>query len=435
MTEQTHARVKPLIGLAYILLLLGLVALSVAAYQRSFPWQRTLPVTLTTTQAGLQLNPRSDVKLKGVVVGQVESVASDGRVVTLRLALDPAKTALIPYNVDASIVPKTLFGEKQVNLIPPRAQAGRRIEAGDMIRQSAKSVEFGELYTNLQGVLETLQPAQLSLALNSLAEALRGRGAQLGDTVDLLNTYLRGLNPHLPSLVSDIRKLAATSDIYADAAPDLLRTLDNTSAISAELLVPHERPLADFLRQNVAASDELTDLMHRSGQTLVTLTHQANPVLDVLAKYSPELPCLFDTLVLSNKAFNNVLGGQGPFLSADIDLVVQRSPYKYPKDLPSRPSSSANNDTLPAGIPNWEPHCAAVPSQLRDLPDRGPYELAIQDPVAPAPSDEPGDGGLDGGERPPADSRDGRVGTADQMPDTANLPPLPLMMGEKVNGR
>src|SRR5258708_16809704 len=137
MAERVHAGAKPLLGLVYLLVLLGLVALCVVAYQRAFPWQRMVPVTLTTAQAGLQLNPRSDVKLKGIVVGQVDSITSDGRQATLHLSLDPAMTHLVPADVDASIVPKTLFGEKQVNLIPPPRGSATPIEARDVIRPSS----------------------------------------------------------------------------------------------------------------------------------------------------------------------------------------------------------------------------------------------------------------------------------------------------------
>jgi len=429
MAEQAHSRAKPLIGLIYLLVLLGLVALCVVAYQRAFPWQRMVPVTLTTAQAGLQLNPRSDVKLKGIVVGQVDSITSDGRSATLHLALDPTKTHLIPAEVDAEIVPKTLFGEKQVNLIPPPGRSATQIAAGGVIRQSAKSVEIGELYTNLQGVLETLQPAQLSLALNSLADALQGRGAELGTTVSALNTYLAGLNPHLPTLVHDINALASTSDVYAEAAPDLLRTLDNASAISADLLVPHEQSLSDVLRKSITASDEVTDLVNRTDDTVIRLTGRARPVLELVARYSSELPCLFDTLVLGNKAENHVLGGQGPYLSASIDLLVQRLPYRYPEQLPANRSSAGNNETLPAGIPNWEPHCAVVPTQLRGLKDVGPYELATQGPVAPALSGAP-----DESQRALTDSLGGQLlGVPPaQVPGTAQLLLVPFVMGGTV---
>jgi phospholipid/cholesterol/gamma-HCH transport system substrate-binding protein len=429
VAERAFARAKPVIGLVYLLVLIGLVGLCVVAYQRAFPWQRMVPVTLTTAQAGLQLNPRSDVKLKGIVVGQVDSITSDGRQATLHLSLDPAMTHLVPADVDASIVPKTLFGEKQVNLIPPPGGSATPIAAGDVIRQSSTSVEIGELYTNLQGVLETLQPAQLSLALNSLADALAGRGAELGTTVSALNTYLAGLNPHLPTLVHDINALAATSDVYADAAPDLLRTLDNASTISADLLVPHEQSLADVLHKTIIASDEVTDFVHRTDDTVITLTGHSRPVLDLLARYSSELPCLFDTLVLGNKAENHVLGGQGPYLSASIDLLVQRPPYENPEQLPANRSSAGNNETLPAGIPNWAPHCSVVPTQLRGLHDVGPYELATQGPVAPALSGAP-----DESQRTLTDSLGGQLlGVPPaQVPGTAQLLLLPLVMGGKV---
>lgn len=374
MTQRAHSGAKPFIGLGYILFIVGLIVLSILAYQRALPWQRQVEVSLTTAQSGLQLNPRSDVKVKGVVVGQVDSITSDGHHATLHLSLDPMKTHLIPAEVDASIVPKTLFGEKQVNLLVGPHRAGRSIADGDVIRQSSKSVEIGELYTNLQGVLQTLQPAQLSLALNSVADALQGRGAKLGNTVSQLNTYLAGLNPHLPTLVHDITALADTSDIYADAAPDLLRTLGNAGTISSDLLVPHERSLAEMLHGTGTASDEVTDLVHRAGPTVVDLAEDARPVLGLGARYSPELPCIVSTLMLANKSLNHVLGGQGPYLSASIDLITQRPPYQLPKQLPANPSSAGNNATLPVGIPNWEPHCPVVPTQLRGISDVGPYQ-------------------------------------------------------------
>jgi phospholipid/cholesterol/gamma-HCH transport system substrate-binding protein len=390
MAERYDSRATPFIGLVYLLVVAGLVALSVATYRKDFPWQRGTTVTVVTAHAGLQLNPRSDVKLNGLRVGEVAAVSSDGHTATVVLHLDPEQARLVPANVDAAIVPTTLFGAKYVNLIFPPGNHGPPIADGAVIRQSSTAVEIGQLYTHVEGVLQTLRPDQLSSALGALAQALDGRGRQLGDTAALLNTYLTGLTPHLPTALHDVHQLAAVADIYAEAAPDLLTTLDNTSAISTDLLLPHQRSLGWLLTTTTDASDRLRDLIARSADPVTTLTADARPILGLLARYSPEFPCLVSTLNVANAAVDHVVGGEGPFLTATVDLFTQQPPYTYPKDLPSNPNSSANNAGLPRGVASWAPHCTAIPSQLRDLRDIGPYGVQTRAPVASARPAGPG---------------------------------------------
>lgn len=372
----------PLVGLGYLAAVLVLVLLAVASYTKDLPWQRGVEVSVLTAAAGLELNPHSEVKVKGVTVGEVSAITSDGRTATVHLRLDRAGAHLVPAGVDASIVPKTLFGEKYVNLIPPAGPAGQPILAGAVIRQSSTSVEVGELFTHLDAVLRALRPDQLSVALGSLAGALRGRGGQLGDTAATLATYLGGLNPRLPELVRDVQRLGDTASIYAGAAPDLLRTLDNGSAVSNDLLTAHEDDLARLLVGGLDATDRLTDLVDRSGKPLLRTADRARPILDVLADYSAEFPCLIQALNTTNAAVDQIAGSRGPFFSAGTDVVVSRRGYRAPGDLPTNPSSTANDDTLPQVVPSWGPHCTVIPSQLRDVKRVAPFELRERLPIA-----------------------------------------------------
>ena len=75
-------------GVAFVALLGGALTLSVLPYRKAFT-----PVTWVTLRAdhtGLQLNPGADVKLRGVVVGEVrDDRQPTGSGARLRLALDP----------------------------------------------------------------------------------------------------------------------------------------------------------------------------------------------------------------------------------------------------------------------------------------------------------------------------------------------------------
>ena len=87
-------------------------------------------VTLETDTAGNQLQEASDVKVRGVIVGDVREVNASADGATIELAINPDYLDQIPADVSARLLPKTLFGERFVALELPenaeRRAAGRR---------------------------------------------------------------------------------------------------------------------------------------------------------------------------------------------------------------------------------------------------------------------------------------------------------------------
>ncbi|MGZ6806962.1 MAG: MlaD family protein, partial [Mycobacteriaceae bacterium] len=99
---------RQLLGLLFVVVLVGGLVLTVLIYQKKFT--SDVMVQLTTDSIGNQLLSEADVKVNGLIVGEVRNIAdSDGKV-TLSLALQPDKVKLIPRNVTARFLPKTLFG-------------------------------------------------------------------------------------------------------------------------------------------------------------------------------------------------------------------------------------------------------------------------------------------------------------------------------------
>ncbi|MFC6931998.1 MlaD family protein [Actinomadura yumaensis] len=110
-----------LLGLSMVVVIALLLALTVALFNKALT--PVLRVKVEAERAGLQLLPRSDVKVRGLIVGEVRSTKATENGAVLNLAIDPDKAKLIPSNVQARLLPKTLFGEKYVDLEIP-AQAG-----------------------------------------------------------------------------------------------------------------------------------------------------------------------------------------------------------------------------------------------------------------------------------------------------------------------
>ena len=375
---------RPLLGLTYIAVIALLLFTSVQTFRKAMPWQGALEVTLTTATPGLELNPLSDVKLQGLRVGEVREVTSNGRDAVIRMAIDEDKADLIPANVDARIVPKTLFGEKYVDLLVPADPTKDRISDGDEIRQSTTSVELGELFTQLSSILRALRPEQVSTVLNSLARSLDGRGATLARTAVELERFLGKLGPHLGTLSHDLRQFARTADIYADSAPELVRILGNAASISDDLLVPKEQEFGEFLDSVITTANTSTDVLRENTERLVTLSGRARPVLKLLDTYSIVLPCVLDTLHVLDNVATHATGARGSYINLRVDLVTARKPYTYPDDLPSNPLSDANVNNLHRFVPSWEPHCPDLAESLYSVKPAKPFSMTGTTPVPPS---------------------------------------------------
>src|SRR3954464_6846967 len=114
----SSSTVRALAGLATVLVLVGLVVFSIGMFRGDFG--QTVPVTVVSDRAGLVMNPEAKVKMRGVQVGQVESIETgpDGKAI-LHLAMNPDQLKDIPSNVAVDITSSTVFGAKFVQMAAP----------------------------------------------------------------------------------------------------------------------------------------------------------------------------------------------------------------------------------------------------------------------------------------------------------------------------
>ncbi|WP_067285422.1 MCE family protein [Streptomyces jeddahensis] len=346
-----------LYGIVFLAVLALLLSLSVAVYQQVFT--SVVRISLQADTLGNQLDPRADVKLRGLLVGEVRSVHSDGEKATLDIALKPKYVAYIPADVRARLLPKTLFGEKYVDLVPPRHSTARPIQAGDVITQdrTRAGIELQKLMNDLLPLLRTVKPGELNATLSAFADALEGRGDRIGDNVVRLDRYLRRLNPHMPSIKEDISRFADVAELYSEAAPDLMEILRNTVTTS-RTIVEKQNQLAAALTSTATAAHTADDFLGANGDRLITLGRVSRPTLALFARYSPEYPCLLEGLVRQDKAAEESFKG-GRF-HITLEVVRQRDPYE-PGEEPRYAERSGPNCR---GLPH--PQVPAPPVKLND---------------------------------------------------------------------
>ncbi|WP_229051906.1 MCE family protein [Aeromicrobium sp. Leaf350] len=307
--------VTKVLGIGFLALMLFFLWLTFAFFNKTFV--DTDDVTLETSKAGSQLPQNADVKLRGMIVGEVTGQEVTDTGVILTLGMNPDLIDQVPAGVTAQILPKTLFGEKYVALIPPENDGGRSLKAGDTITKADVPIELEDVLNNLYGLLEAVEPAELSTTLTAVSTALEGRGEQLGDTLVQLNSYLTEINPEIPQAVDDLVALGEVSDVYAAALPDLARVLEN-SVVTGNTIVEKDAQLSAFLASTTTLANTLTTFFATSGQDLVDLNANGRRGLYQAGRYSVTFPCFFNALDVAIPRFDSVLRDNAVHINLEI---------------------------------------------------------------------------------------------------------------------
>ena len=280
-------------GIGFLALVVLAVYMTYAVFTKQFSDYDE--VTLESSKIGLSLPTRADVKIRGVIVGEVLEVQTDGDGAALTLGLYPSTRETIPANTSALILPKTLFGEKYVSLQVPEDPAGP-IEPGATIERADVALELEEVLNDLFPLLRTIKPAELNYTLTAIANALEGRGEKIGESFETLDAYLKRQNPEMPALLDSIDKLGDVSAVYNSVIPDLNRLLRNTVTTTGTL--ESKRAELQALFTDVAGFSRTTkQFLSKNGDNMIRVANQGARILPMVARYAPEFECLFDGLV------------------------------------------------------------------------------------------------------------------------------------------
>ena len=287
-----------ILGVVFLVLVMAGVYLVYGIFTKSFVSYDK--VSLQTSTIGLQLPKRADVKIRGVIVGEVLDATSNTDGATLTLGIYPSQLDTIPANVTGSIVPKTLFGEKYVSLVVPAQPASGHIEPGATISRTVVATEVEKVLADLYPLLRAVQPAEINKTLNALATALEGRGEKIGHNLEVVDSYLKRINPQIPALVEDLKLTSQVSDVYSDVLPEIATILRNTITTTGTL-EDREAKLNALFVDVASFSDTARTFLQDNGDNMIRLGQVSAPQLRVLSKYSTEFPCLTGGIVNAGK--------------------------------------------------------------------------------------------------------------------------------------
>jgi virulence factor Mce-like protein len=352
--EVAFDRPRTVAGLVTLIVVAGIVGLCVTLFRGDFA--KTSPVTVLSPRAGLVMDPDAKVKMHGVQVGKVSSIEErpDGQA-AIHLAMDNARLPLIPANALVDIASTTVFGAKFVQLIDPAQPSSQSMHAGQILDATHVTVEFNTLFRQLTATLSKIDPAKLNETLGAIASAFNGRGKEFGQALADLDTALAKVQPSLPALSHDIAVAPAVINAYADAAPDLLNIVANTTQVS-QTVVEEQHNLDAFLISAIGLADVANDVVGTNRQPLTDVLRLLVPTTDLTNQYNQAINCGLGGIGLLAK----IPPSENPGIDISASFILGVERYRYPKNLPRVAASGGS-------------HCADMSLPVLPFAKRPPF--------------------------------------------------------------
>lgn len=281
MSAPSARTVNMLTGAITMLVLVAATVLGVKYSDGAFADRYQVEATFDA--AGQGLISDSDVKIHGFNIGEVRGVSLEGGRARVRMDIDAGQR--IPASAVATIRPKTLFGEKFVDIDPGDDEAsGPFLEDEEEIRHTVGGFELERILSRAHPVLQAIDPAELATVLSTLAEAGEGSSEAVNRQIARFSELARIQASHdadtrlfLSDLALLSEELAGRADELVGAADDLNEVLPDLNERGDELAVVLDQAarlsgdVADLLQANRSFSEKS---ITKGGQTLQVLYDQ-----------------------------------------------------------------------------------------------------------------------------------------------------------------
>ncbi|MBW3657757.1 MAG: MCE family protein [Actinobacteria bacterium] len=204
------------------------------------------------SSAGSGLAPGSDVKLRGVRIGQVVELALEDGTAVATLELEPEPS--VPADARPVVTAKTLLGEKQVELRHEGPLTAPFLADGDRltVAHGAEPTEVDVVVAGLDRLFSELDPDRLAVLVDALGTFDGSDAETLGRGLDATRELAAFGARTGPAQVARLRELADVVETLADHAADL----DRISAALPDAV----GVLADREGDVAAAATALADL-------------------------------------------------------------------------------------------------------------------------------------------------------------------------------
>jgi phospholipid/cholesterol/gamma-HCH transport system substrate-binding protein len=257
-----HQALLGIVGLALLGLLANFgVRYAFGAYDPGYD------LTATFDGAGQNLDTQSVVKLRGVDVGQVESIElNDDHQAVVRLQIEP--DVQVPATAVAVVRPISIFGPKFIDLIPGTGEAdGPYLDGGDQIAHTRSALELGDILGNADDLLRTIDPQDMTTILHTFAEGIDGLDQEMADSITNGQTVLNAMMASSDDRNAMLSDLADIADEMADEGESIVQLGENTHG-ALPTITEHEDDFAGLLEGTSRLAGSLAQVLQANGDIM-----------------------------------------------------------------------------------------------------------------------------------------------------------------------
>ena len=250
------------------------------------------PLKASFANAGQGLQHGSDVKVRGVNVGKVQSVKlEDGRAL---VTMEIHHSTKVPTSATATVRPKTLFGEKFVDIAPGDGEgkgpyystSGELLDKCDTSQQPQHSCAVGgfeleQVLGDAYPLLKKIDPGELFTVIDTIAQGGKGLGPAINRQIVNGQKVLDVMAAHDADTRQFLTDLATLSDQLGVRAEDLVSAANDLN-VALPTLNSRSDELTTLLRQTSTLSNDVADLLLNNKAFIDKSFNGGQQVLDTI---------------------------------------------------------------------------------------------------------------------------------------------------------
>jgi phospholipid/cholesterol/gamma-HCH transport system substrate-binding protein len=254
------------------------------------------------TAAGQGLETGSDVKIHGINVGSVSTVKLVNGEAQVNMVLHDGQK--VPTNASATSRPKTLFGEKFVDIDPgPNEASGPFLKNNGFIKQTTGGFELEQVLTDAYPILKAIRPEDITTLLDTLAQAGQGLGPEINREIVAFQQISDVTVAHDADTREFLDDLAKLSDSLANSAPNLVAGAQDLNVALPDLNAQAGN-LTSVLDQLTRLSSDTADILEANRGFLNKSATEGGKTIQLLYDQRNQLPAVINGL----RQFFQVLG-------------------------------------------------------------------------------------------------------------------------------
>jgi phospholipid/cholesterol/gamma-HCH transport system substrate-binding protein len=330
------------------------------------------------------LAPGSAVQVSGYKVGSVSSVSLDGSKVLVEFKVDGS--VRLGDRTEAAVKTKSLLGTRILEVVP---RGDRDLSGPIPVDRTIPPYQLTDALGDLATTVDQLDTGQLSRSLDTLAQSLNNRDAQLRNLLSNANKATKVLAERSDQVVTLITQTnALLAQLRTESA-----ALDAVSGNLSHL----SRQLSGFVAEN---REQLRPSLDKLNGVLTIVANRKERLQDAIKRLNSYAMSLGEA-VSSGPFFNayivNLLPGQflQPFIDAAFSDLGLDPNVKLPSELTDPQTGQAATPALPVPYPRTgqggEPRLT-LPDAITGKPGDqgcGPPGLALPGPTGCYPYREP----------------------------------------------